>query len=140
MGEFATIVCEHKRSASLDAGNVKLTYNALLEREREKEKERVKEEVKKIRKLEGDLRAVFNEIGVDDHSDWQEVQEQLFDKPAYKAITEEQAEKMFRDYLKDFSETCQHNHGKRKNKKSKKKKKASSSSSDSEQEESEKRK
>lgn len=137
--EFATIVCEDKRSASLDAGNVKLTYNALLEKAESKEKERVKEEVKKIRKLEGDLRAVFNEIGVDDHSDWQEVQEQLFDKPAYKAITEEQAEKMFRDYLKDFSETCQHNHGKRKNKKSKKKKKASSSSSDSEQE-SEKRK
>merc|ERR1719431_1722156 len=102
--EFATIVCEDKRSASLDAGNVKLTYNALLEKAESKEKERVKEEVKKIRKLEGDLRAVFNEIGVDDHSEWQAIQEQLFDKPAYKAVNEEQAEKMFRDYQKDLSE------------------------------------
>ena len=27
--DFATIVCEDKRSATLDAGNVKLTFNAL---------------------------------------------------------------------------------------------------------------
>ena len=30
--DFATIVCEDKRAASLDAGNVKLTYNSLLEK------------------------------------------------------------------------------------------------------------
>ena len=30
--EFATVVCEDRRSATLDAGNVKLTYNALLEK------------------------------------------------------------------------------------------------------------
>lgn len=30
--DFATVVCEDKRSASLDAGNVKLTYNSLLEK------------------------------------------------------------------------------------------------------------
>lgn len=30
--EFATIVCEDSKSAALDAGNVKLTYNALLEK------------------------------------------------------------------------------------------------------------
>ena len=30
--QFATVVCEDRRSATLDAGNVKLTYNALLEK------------------------------------------------------------------------------------------------------------
>lgn len=30
--KFATVVCEDKRSATLDAGNVKLTYNSLLEK------------------------------------------------------------------------------------------------------------
>ena len=30
--QFATIICEDKRSATLDAGNVKLTYNSLLEK------------------------------------------------------------------------------------------------------------
>ena len=56
--EFATIVCEDKRSASLDAGNVKLTYNALLEKAESRDKERIKEENKKLRKLEGELRSV----------------------------------------------------------------------------------
>lgn len=30
--EFATVVCDDPRSATLDAGNVKLTYNALIEK------------------------------------------------------------------------------------------------------------
>lgn len=30
--QFATVICEDKRSATLDAGNVKLTYNLLLEK------------------------------------------------------------------------------------------------------------
>merc|ERR1711872_472973 len=132
--EFATIVCEDKRSASLDAGNVKLTYNALLEKAESREKERMKEESKKLRKLEGELRSLFAEINVEEQTVWEEVQVQLMDKAAYMAVTEEQAVKMFKDYQKDLSETCQHNHGKRKNKKNKKKKKASSSSSDSETE------
>jgi len=132
--EFATIVCEDKRSASLDAGNVKLTYNALLEKAETKDKERQKEEGKKLRKLEGELRAVFMENNVDDHSSWSEVKGLICEREAYLAVTEEQAEKMFRDFQKDLGEVCQHNHGKRKNKKSKKKKKASSSDSDSEQE------
>merc|ERR1712083_1043331 len=117
--EFATLVCEDKRSASLDAGNVKLTYNALLEKAESREKERMKEESKKLRKLEAELRSLFAEINVEEQTVWEEVQVQLMDKAAYMAVTEEQAVKMFKDYQKDLSETCQHNHGKRKNKKSK---------------------
>lgn len=32
--QFATVICEDKRSANLDAGNVKLTFNLLLEKVR----------------------------------------------------------------------------------------------------------
>merc|ERR1712179_92261 len=60
--EFATIVCEDKRSASLDAGNVKLTYNALLEKAESREKDRLKEEQKKFKKIEAELRSLFAEI------------------------------------------------------------------------------
>ena len=56
--EFATVVCEDKRSTSLDAGNVKLTFNALLEKAESKEKERQKEENKKLKKIEAELRLV----------------------------------------------------------------------------------
>ena len=54
--QFATIVCEDKRSSTLDAGNVKLTYNSLLERAESKEKERQKEESKKLKKIELEMR------------------------------------------------------------------------------------
>jgi len=132
--EFATIVCEDKRSASLDAGNVKLTYNALLEKAEAKDKEIRKIEDKKLRKLEVELRALFQEVKVEDHSSWADVRILIADREAAMAVTDTQAEKMFRDYVKDLGETCLHNHGKRKSKKSKKKKKASSSDSESEQE------
>merc|ERR1712192_275554 len=118
--EFATIVCEDKRSASLDAGNVKLTYNALQEKAESKDKERIKEETKRLRKLEGDLRGVFTEINVEETSSWAEVMPKIEDKDAFKAVTEAQAEKMFKDYQKDLGETCLHNHGKKKSKKKKK--------------------
>merc|ERR1712083_1111543 len=91
--EFATIVCEDKRSASLDAGNVKLTYNALQEKAESKDKERIKEETKKLRKLEGDLRALFTEINVEETSSWPDVMAKIQDKEAFSAVTETQAEK-----------------------------------------------
>ena len=54
----STIVWEDKRSASLEAGNIKLTYNTLLEKAESREKDRMKEEIQKLRKLEGELRFV----------------------------------------------------------------------------------
>ncbi|UYV61633.1 PRPF40A [Cordylochernes scorpioides] len=54
--EFATVVSEDHRSSTLDAGNVKLTYNSLLEKAEAREKERLKEETRKQRKLESNFR------------------------------------------------------------------------------------
>merc|ERR1712126_545750 len=61
----------------------------------------------------------------DEKSSWDEMKIKLMDKEEFMAITEDQAQKMFKDYQRDLTETCQHNHGKKKNK-------VSSSSSDSE--------
>merc|ERR1711902_377257 len=87
---------------------------------------------KKLKKIEAELRDCFNSLHVDEKSSWEEARMQIMDKEAFMAITEEQAVKMFRDYQRDLSETCQHNHGKKKAKKSKKKKRVSSSSSENE--------
>merc|ERR1712037_34535 len=57
---FAAIVCEDKRSSTLDAGNVKLTFNSLLEKAEFKEKERQKEESKRLKKIESEMREDFN--------------------------------------------------------------------------------
>jgi len=40
----------------LDAGNVKLTYNALLEKAEIKEKERIKDDQRKLKKMESGFR------------------------------------------------------------------------------------
>merc|ERR1712051_37249 len=63
--EFATMICEDNRSATLDAGNVKLTYNSLLEKAEAKEKERVKEESRKLRKLETNFRTLLAKLPIE---------------------------------------------------------------------------
>lgn len=54
--EFATAVCEDPRSASLDPGNVKLTYNSMLDKATAAEKEKQKEETRRIRKMENEIK------------------------------------------------------------------------------------
>jgi len=130
--EFATVVCEDKRSATLDAGNVKLTYNALLEKAETKEKERLKEETKKMKKIETEMRDMFEELKVDEKSEFDDVWEVIKDKPICQSINQAKAENIFKEYLHDAEESCHHNHPKKWKKKGKKKKKASHSSSDSE--------
>jgi len=132
--EFATVVCEDRRSSCLDAGNVKLTYNALLEKAENKDKERIKLEAKKLRKLEGELRSVFTDLNLEDNSDWSDVKNVIMNKEIFQTVSEHQVEKMFRDYQKYLGESCLHNHGKRKSKKNKKKRKASSSDSETDRE------
>jgi len=136
--EFATVVCEDKRSATLDAGNVKLTYNSLVEKAESKEKEKLKEENKKLKKIESELRDMFDELKVDEKSDFEDVWEVIKDKPVCQSITQAKAESFFNDYLKD-QDGCHHNHGKKIKKKSKKKRKVATSS-DSESEERKKKK
>ena len=41
-------------------------------------------------------RAVFTEVNVEEHSVWSEVKVQIADREASMAVTEAQAEKMFR--------------------------------------------
>lgn len=68
----------------------------MQEKAESKDKERLKEETKKLRKLEGDLRALFTEINVEESSSWTEVMAKIQGKEAFAAVTEAQAEKMFK--------------------------------------------
>ncbi|RWS07291.1 pre-mRNA-processing factor 40 A-like protein [Dinothrombium tinctorium] len=70
--DFATVLSEDDRSATLDAGNVKMVYERLMEKAREKEKERIKEENKQRRKLELAFMTLLNKIEppLDENSHW----------------------------------------------------------------------
>jgi len=135
-------VCEDKRSATLDAGNVKLTFNSLQEKAEAKERERIKEELRKGKKLETAFRNLLNERSVGEESTWEDVRGNLEGDAAFEAIAQEyERVRIFKEFIKDLEETCGHNHGRpKKTKKSKKEKKkskqldSSASSADSEEE------
>ncbi|TRY62941.1 hypothetical protein TCAL_10884 [Tigriopus californicus] len=126
---FATVVCEDKRSASLDAGNVKLTYNALLEKAISKIKERQKEDAKRNKRYETDFRNMLNkEIeAVSGANTWPDVEDLFQDHPSVEALpNHDERCRVFLEFKKDLEETCSHSH-KRKSKKKKHKRGRSSS-------------
>ncbi|XP_040567310.1 LOW QUALITY PROTEIN: pre-mRNA-processing factor 40 homolog A [Lepeophtheirus salmonis] len=136
--DFAAVICDDNRSASLDAGNVKLTYNSLLEKAESKAKEKQKEENRKMRKLETSYRSLLNEFSVTIDTSFESIKGKLEGEPAYEALpTDEDRVRVFREYLKDMEETCYHNHGNKKKKKSRKMKKRSISHSSIDSEEDE---
>lgn len=137
--EFATIVCEDKRSASLDAGNVKLTYNSLLEKAETVEKERLKEESRRIKKMENELKGSWVEAGLTSADPWETAKNLVFEKEVYAEYEkEDKVERLYDDFIKESEEACSHHHSRsRKAKKAKKHKKRSRSSSKSESEVSE---
>nr|CAG4637005.1 EOG090X064W [Ceriodaphnia reticulata]SVE72934.1 EOG090X064W [Ceriodaphnia reticulata] len=129
--DFATIVCEDKRSLTLDGGNVKLTYNALLEKAEAREKERLKEENRRSKKLESAFRNLLRTKEVDYLATWEESLPKLEGDPAFESVTNESDRiRIFKDYQRDMEETCGHHHSRsKKNKKKEKKQKRRSSSS-----------
>merc|ERR1712080_551980 len=138
--EFATVVCEDNRSATLDAGNVKLTYNVLLEKAEAREKERLKEEARRQKKLESAFRSMLKDQNITAESTWEESRPKIERDPVFEqVILESERQRIFNDYITYLDETCYHKHCK--TKKSKKKKKhrdyspsrSSSNSSESEE-------
>ncbi|RZF34952.1 hypothetical protein LSTR_LSTR010044 [Laodelphax striatellus] len=129
--EFATVVCEDQRSATLDAGNVKLTYNALLEKADARERERMKEETRHQRKLESAFRALLRDSDVDYNSNWDDVRDKLQMEDAFCAITtESERMRIFKDFQHETEEACSHHHSRsKKSRKNKKQKKRSRSKS-----------
>ncbi|XP_054714571.1 pre-mRNA-processing factor 40 homolog B-like isoform X2 [Uloborus diversus] len=132
--EFATIVSEDKRSATLDAGNVKLTYNSLLEKAEAREKERLKEEARKQRRLENAFRSMLKNAvpSVDSSVEWSQVRKQFENEAPFENITvESERVRLFKEYQQTLEEACSHHHSKSKkhSKKNKKQKRRSRSHS-----------
>ncbi len=129
--DFAALVCEDKRSLTLDAGNVKLTYNALLEKAEARERERQKEENRRLKKLENAFRGLLKSKDVDHQTAWDQFRPQLEGDATFEAITlESERVRIFKEFQRDMEESCGHHHSrsKRNKKKDKKQKRRSSSS------------
>ncbi|XP_075746173.1 pre-mRNA processing factor 40 isoform X3 [Rhipicephalus microplus] len=134
--DFVTVISEDKRSATLDAGNVKLTFNSLLEKAAAREKERLKEEARKQRKLENAFRAMLKGAmpSIDSGSSWDQVRKQFEKEPAFINLSlESERMRIFKEYQLTLEATCSHRHSRSKkhSKKMKKNKKRSRSRSES---------
>ncbi|CAG2236872.1 PRP40 [Mytilus edulis] len=136
--DLAYVIAEDKRAIGLDSGNIKLTYNSLIEKAEAREKERLKEEARKLRKIESSFRNLLKSgpAQIDESSRWEDVREKLEKDSAYQAVTvESERIRLFREYQQILEESCSHHHSrKKKTKKHKTRRSRSKSKSQSESE------
>ncbi|CAH2305533.1 pre-mRNA-processing factor 40 homolog A [Pelobates cultripes] len=141
--DFVNVISSTKRATTLDAGNIKLAFNGLLEKAEAREREREKEEARKMKRKESAFKNMLKQSAppVEQDSTWEEVRERFAREPAFEDITlESERKRIFKDYVYMLENECQHHHSrnKRHSKKSKKhhrKKSRSRSGSESEEEE-----
>lgn len=129
--QFATVVCEDQRSASLDAGNVKLTYNSMLEKAETAEKDRLKEETRRLRKLENEVKNHWVDAGLTVDDPWEKAKAAVIDKIDYETYDKElKIEELWNEFISESENTCSHHHSRsKKSKKNRKHKKRSRTSS-----------
>ncbi|XP_065743884.1 pre-mRNA-processing factor 40 homolog B isoform X2 [Phocoena phocoena] len=141
--DFAHVISFDKRAAALDAGNIKLTFNSLLEKAEAREREREKEEARRLRRREAAFRSMLRQAvpAVELGTAWEEVRERFVCDSAFEQITlESERIRLFREFLQVLETECQHLHSKgrkhgRKGKKHHHKRSHSPSGSESEDEE-----
>ncbi|XP_063550727.1 pre-mRNA-processing factor 40 homolog B isoform X11 [Gorilla gorilla gorilla] len=141
--DFAHVISFDKRAAALDAGNIKLTFNSLLEKAEAREREREKEEARRMRRREAAFRSMLRQAvpALELGTAWEEVRERFVCDSAFEQITlESERIRLFREFLQVLETECQHLHTKgrkhgRKGKKHHHKRSHSPSGSESEEEE-----
>ncbi|XP_028577247.2 pre-mRNA-processing factor 40 homolog B isoform X3 [Podarcis muralis] len=135
--DFAHVISFDKRAATLDAGNIKLTFNSLLEKAEAREREREKEETRKMRRKEAAFKSMLRQAAppLEPNTAWDEVRERFVNNIAFEQITlESERIRLFREFLQLLETECQHFHAKAKKHPKKPKKhhrKRSSSGSES---------
>ncbi|XP_063282095.1 pre-mRNA-processing factor 40 homolog B-like isoform X4 [Pelobates fuscus] len=123
--DFAHIISFDKRAATLDAGNIKLTFNSLLEKAEARERERGKEEARKFRRKEAAFKSMLKQAAPPLELDctWDDVRERFVGDSAFDQITvESERIRLYKEYLQVLENEFQHHHSKSKkhSKKSKK--------------------
>ncbi|KFV49497.1 Pre-mRNA-processing factor 40 A, partial [Tyto alba] len=59
--DFVTVISSTKRATTLDAGNIKLAFNSLLEKAEAREREREKEEARKMKRKESAFKSMLKQ-------------------------------------------------------------------------------
>uniref|UniRef100_A0A8C9VG03 Pre-mRNA-processing factor 40 homolog A n=1 Tax=Scleropages formosus TaxID=113540 RepID=A0A8C9VG03_SCLFO len=119
--DFGSVISSDKRATTLDAGNIKLAFNSLLEKAEAREREREKEEARKMKRKEAAFKSMLKQATPPLEILW--VRERFLKEPAFEDITlESERKRIFKDFIHVLEHECQHHHSKNKkhSKKSKK--------------------
>merc|ERR1719341_2264622 len=129
---FSSTILSDKRSSNLDSGNIKLTYNSLLEKAEAREKERLKEEARRLKKLESNFKNLLAKQSIDLDTKWEVLRPKIETETAFMNITlEAERIRLFKEHLIALEESCSHYHPKKKKKKDKHRSRRSRSRSQS---------
>uniref|UniRef100_A0AAR2LDY3 Pre-mRNA-processing factor 40 homolog A n=1 Tax=Pygocentrus nattereri TaxID=42514 RepID=A0AAR2LDY3_PYGNA len=123
--DFGSVISSDKRATTLDAGNIKLAFNSLLEKAEAREREREKEEARKMKRKEAAFKSMLKQATppLEPDTSWEGVRERFLKEPAFEDITlESERKRIFKDFMHVLEHECQHHHSKTKkhSKKSKK--------------------
>ncbi|KAF1382479.1 hypothetical protein PFLUV_G00144210 [Perca fluviatilis] len=146
--DFGSVISSDKRATTLDAGNIKLAFNSLLEKAEAREREREKEEARKMKRKEAAFKNMLKQATppLEPETTWEGIRERFLKESAFEDVTlESERKRIFKDFMHVLEHECQHHHSKTKkhSKKSKKhhrKRSRSRSGSESEDEEYHKKK
>uniref|UniRef100_A0A8C5HYH6 Pre-mRNA-processing factor 40 homolog A n=1 Tax=Gouania willdenowi TaxID=441366 RepID=A0A8C5HYH6_GOUWI len=122
---FGSIISSDKRATTLDAGNIKLAFNSLLEKAEAREREREKEEARKMKRKEAAFKNMLKQATppLEPEVTWEGVRERFTKELAFEDVTlESERKRIFKDFMHVLEHECQHHHSKTKkhSKKSKK--------------------
>ncbi|XP_053554281.1 pre-mRNA-processing factor 40 homolog A [Bombina bombina] len=115
--DFVMVISSTKRATTLDAGNIKLSFNSLLEKAEAREREREKEEARKMKRKESAFKSMLKQAAppIEMDSVWEEVRERFVKDPAFEDITlESERKRIFKDFVYMLEHECQHNHSRNK--------------------------
>uniref|UniRef100_A0A667ZYP7 Pre-mRNA-processing factor 40 homolog A n=1 Tax=Myripristis murdjan TaxID=586833 RepID=A0A667ZYP7_9TELE len=123
--DFGSIISSDKRATTLDAGNIKLAFNSLLEKAEAREREREKEEARKMKRKEAAFKSMLKQATppLEPEATWEGVRERFLKESAFEDVTlESERKRIFKDFMHVLEHECQHHHSKTKkhSKKSKK--------------------
>uniref|UniRef100_A0A7N6BVM2 Pre-mRNA-processing factor 40 homolog A n=1 Tax=Anabas testudineus TaxID=64144 RepID=A0A7N6BVM2_ANATE len=100
--DFGSVISSDKRATTLDAGNIKLAFNSLLEKAEAREREREKEEARKMKRKEAAFKNMLKQATppLEPEAAWEGVRERFLKEPAFEDVTlESERKRIFKDFM-----------------------------------------
>uniref|UniRef100_A0A8C4DNE4 Pre-mRNA-processing factor 40 homolog A n=1 Tax=Dicentrarchus labrax TaxID=13489 RepID=A0A8C4DNE4_DICLA len=100
--DFGSVISSDKRATTLDAGNIKLAFNSLLEKAEAREREREKEEARKMKRKEAAFKNMLKQATppLEPETTWEGVRERFLKESAFEDVTlESERKRIFKDFM-----------------------------------------